>query len=194
MGVAGRSPRTARALPTSHSPARHPRAAHPRLQAQRHHLAVRGAGRRHRLGHRQVLPPPPGERAPRLPQGDRPKRPGPARHPHRHGQLRHPQDRGGQGPTGAAAALARPLHADIRLAAQPGRAPVRRVDAQAVAARRAPLDPTGRGRRPCLDRPAQPGPKTLHMDQVRRRHPRRRQTLLHPRRSRLMRRTLDSGD
>ena len=55
--------------------ARHPRAAHPRLQAPRHHLAVRGARRRHRLDNRQVLSPPPGEGVPRLPQGDRPKRP-----------------------------------------------------------------------------------------------------------------------
>ena len=37
-------------------------------------------------------------------------------------------------------------------------------------------------------------PKPLQVDQIRRRHPRRRQTLLSPGRSKLMPRTLDSGD
>ena len=72
-------------------------------------------------------------------------------------------------------------HADIRLLAQPGRALVRRAHPQAVAARRGPFHPPGR-----LHRQAQREPKALQMDEVRRRHPRRRQTLLSPRRTKLM--------
>ena len=55
--------------------ARPARAAHPRLQAARHHDAVRGAGDRHRQGHRRVqaAPPPPG--VPRVPQAGRPRLP-----------------------------------------------------------------------------------------------------------------------
>ena len=60
--------------------ARHPRAAHPRLQAQPLFAALDVATARI-----EVLPPPPGERVPRLPQGDGPKPPRRARHPHRHG-------------------------------------------------------------------------------------------------------------
>ena len=137
---------------------------------------------------------PPGQGVPRFPEGDRQARPRGAGHPHRHGQLRHSQDRAGQGLAGATSALARPLYADLRFLDQPGRTLVRRTDAQAVAARRAPLDPPTRGRHPGLHRQAQRRPQTLQMDQVRRRHPRRRQTLLSPGRSKLMPRTLDSGD
>ena len=83
----------------------HARAAHTRLQASRHHLAVRSPRCRHGPRHRQVLQTPPGQGVPRLPEGDRPARPRGAGPPHRHGQLRHPQDRGGQGLAGAASAL-----------------------------------------------------------------------------------------
>ena len=55
-------------------------------------------------------------------------------------------------------------------------------------------DPPTRGRHSGLHRQAQRRPQTLQMDQVRRRHPRRRQTLLPAGRSKLMPRTLDSGD
>ena len=79
------------------------------------------------------------------PEGDRRPSPRGAGHPHRHGQLRHPQDRSGQGLAGATSALAYPLHADLRFLDQPGRTLVRRTDAQAAAARRAPLDPPTRG-------------------------------------------------
>ena len=71
-----------------------------------------------------------------------------------------------KGLAGAAAALARPLHADFRLVAQPGRTLVRRTHAKAAAARRAPLDPTARGRHPRLHRKAQRKPRALQMDQV----------------------------
>ena len=89
---------------------------------------------------------------PRLPEGDRPVRPRGAGRPHRHGQLRHPQDRGGQGLAGAASALARPLHADLRFLDQSGRTLVRRTDAQAVAARRAHLDPPARSIRAFIEK------------------------------------------
>ena len=71
----------------------------------------------------------------------------------------------------------------------------RRVpDAQAAAARCAHLDPPARSRHPRLHRTTQRRPEALQVDQIRRRHPRRRQTLLPPGRSKLMPRTLDSGD
>ena len=56
---------------------------------------------------------------------------------------------------GAAAALACPLHADVGVVDQSGRALVRRADAQATAARCAPLDPPARSRHPGLHRQAQ---------------------------------------
>ena len=92
------------------------------------------------------------------------------------------------------AALARPLHADFGVLDQSGRTLVRRTDAQATAARRAHLDPPARGRHPGLHRQAQRRPEALQVDQIRRRHPRHCQTLLSPGRSKLMPRTLDSGD
>ena len=108
--------------------------------------------------------------------------------------LRHPQDRGGQGLAGAASALARPLYADVGVVDQSGRTLVRRVDAQATAARRAHLHPPARSRYPGLHRKAQRRPQALQVDQIGRRHPRRRQALLPSCRSKLMPRTLDSGD
>ena len=51
------------------------------------------------------------------------------------------KDRGGHGLAGAAATLARPLHANLGVLAEPGRTLVRRTDPQAVAARRAPFHP-----------------------------------------------------
>ena len=165
-------------------------AAHTRLQASRHDLALRSPRRRHGPRHRQVLQAPPGQGVPRLPEGDRQARPRGAGRPHRHGQLRHSQDRAGQGLAGATSALARPLHADLRFLDQPGRTLVRRTDAQAAAARRAPLNPPTRGRHPGLHRQAQRRPQALQMDQIGRRHPRRRQALLPPCRSKLSGRAL----
>ena len=111
------------------------------------------------------------------------RRPG---HPHRHGQLLNPQDCGGEGLAGAAAALACPFHADLGVVDQSGRTLVRRTDAQAVAARRAPLDAPARSRHPRLHRTTQRGPEPLQVDEIRRRHPRRRQTFPPMRRSKLM--------
>ena len=128
-------------------------------------LALRRPRCRHGPRHRQVLQAPPGQGVPRLPEGDRRPSPRGAGHPHRHGQLRHPQDRSGQGLAGATSALAYPLHADLRFLDQPGRTLVRRTDAQAAAARRAPLDPPTRGRHPRLHRQAQRRPQALQVDQ-----------------------------
>ena len=87
------------------------------------------------------------------------------------------------------------LHADLRVLDQSGRTLVRRTDAQAAAARCAPLDPPARSRHPRLHRQAQRRPEALQVDQIGRRHPRRRRlTLLSPGRSKLMPRTLDSDD
>ena len=85
-----------------------------------------------------------------------------------------------------AAARARPLHAAVSIVAQPGRARVRRTDSPAVKAGRASLDPAARSRHPRLHRHPQRAPQTLPMDQVRRRHPRRRQALLSPGSAKLM--------
>ena len=52
--------------------------------------------------------------------------------PHRHGQLCHAQGAADQDVARAAATLPRPLHADVRLMDQSGRALVRRADAQAA--------------------------------------------------------------
>ena len=91
-------------------------------------------------------------------------------------------------------ALACPLYADVGVVDQSGRTLVRRTDAQATAARRAHLDPPARSRYPGLHRKAQRRPQALQVDQIGRRHPRRRQALLPSCRSKLMPRTLDSGD
>ena len=56
------------------------------------------------------------------------------------------------------------------------------------------LHPPARSRYPGLHPKAQRRPQALQVDEIRRRHPRRRQTLLSPGRSKLMPRTLDSGD
>ena len=90
--------------------------------------------------------------------------------------------------------LACPLYADVGVVDQSGRTLVRRTDAQATAARRAHLDPPARSRYPGLHRKAQRRPQALQVDQIGRRHPRRRQALLPSCRSKLMPRTLDSGD
>ena len=153
-------------------------------------LAVRRPRCRHRPRHRQVLQTPPGQGVPRLPEGDRQARPRGAGRPHRHGQLRHSQDRAGQGLAGATSALARPLHADLRFLDQSGRTLVRRTDAQATAARRAHLHPPARSRYPGLHRKTQRRPQALQVDEIRRRHPRRRQALLPPCRSKLSGRAL----
>ena len=99
---------------------------------------------------------------------------------------RHPQDGGSQSLAGTAATLACPLYADFGVVDQSGRTLVRRTDAQATAARRAHLHPPARSRYPGLHRKAQRRPQALQVDQIGRRHPRRRQALLPPCRSKFM--------
>ena len=76
---------------------------------------------------------------PRLPARDRPGRAGRARHPPHRRQLRHPQASQGQGLARRAAALAPPLHPDLQLLAQSGRALLRPHHRQGHPARLVPL-------------------------------------------------------
>src|SRR5512133_2452812 len=110
----------------AHAPGR-ARAAQLRLRAARHDRLVRRAEHRHRQGHRQAVRPAPGGGLPRLPGRDRP--PGRPR-PGRPRDLRQPlRPQGTCGPALAAGppALRAPLHPDLRLMDQPGRAMVRRT-------------------------------------------------------------------
>jgi len=98
------------------------RAAHARLCPPRHHHAVCGAGRGHRQGHRRD------HRRHRSSEFVKFLRTIEANvrevldiH-HRDGQLRHAQDRHHQTLAGRATAVPCPLHADVRLVAEPGRA------------------------------------------------------------------------
>ena len=88
--------------------------------------------------------------------------------PHRHGQLRHSQDRGGQGLAGAASALA-PTSASW----------INQVTAE-LTRKQARVHTSASSKRPRLHRTKT---KTRSPSQIRRRHPRRRQTLLPPGRS-----------
>ena len=65
----------------------------PRLQAQRHHHAVRRARRAHRLGDRPVPAPSPPQRVPEVPAHDRPRGPQGTGDPPDPRQLRNPQAR-----------------------------------------------------------------------------------------------------
>ena len=95
---------------------------------------------------------------------------------------------------GTAAALSCALHAHIGLLDQSGRTLVRRAHSKAAAARRSHLRQTTRGRYPRLHRSVQQEPQALQMDQVRRRNPLFRQTLLPKSAADIMQRTLDSRD
>lgn len=78
----------------------------------------------------------------------------------------------------ASSALARALHADVRIVDQSGRTVVRRADAQAIAARRPSINSGTRSRYLRLHRRPQRTAKTLQMGQICRRYPRLRQALL----------------
>ena len=68
------------------------------------------------------------QRVPQVPRRDRAQRAGRPRRPHRHGQLRHPQNQADPQLVRQAAALARPLHADLGILDQSGRALLRPAD------------------------------------------------------------------
>ena len=111
-------------------------------------------------GHGRVpgAPPPPG--VPGLPGADRCRGAGRTRRPPRGRQLLHAQTRQGPGVAGGAAPLPRPLHADLRLLAEPGRALVRdhhaaRDPARLVREHRG-AGPAHRGVRGGLQRPLAP--------------------------------------
>ena len=115
------------ALDRIHAPIPGPSgAAHPRLSAQRHHLAVRRPRHRYRRSHRQMLSPSPFRRVPQVPRHRRQGRAEGLRRPPCSRQLRHPQDRDDPQLAGTSAALPSPFHADQCLLAQSGRTLVRR--------------------------------------------------------------------
>jgi transposase len=68
------------------------RAAHPRLQAERNDVAVRGARREGRDRHRPMHAPAPRQRVPQIPRRGRAQRALRPRRSRRHGQLRNAQD------------------------------------------------------------------------------------------------------
>jgi transposase len=92
-----------------------------RVRPARHHQLVRRAQHRHRAGHRHLLPQAPAPGVPQVPQEGRRRLPGhrAARGP---GQLQHAQARQGQGVAGEEPPDHSPLHPDLLLLAQPGRA------------------------------------------------------------------------
>ena len=155
------------------------RAAHPRLRAPRHDVAVRGPGRRrpatvigelHRR-HRSVEfrkfldtidAAVPAELDVHLDPG----------------QLRHAQDAADPALARQASPLSRALHADQRLVAQPRRALVRRADREADPARRPSQHARAGSGDPAVHRGHQRSPQALRVDQDRRRDPRQRRALL----------------
>ena len=110
----------------------------------------------------------PGDRIPRLPQANRCQGAARSRYPYHHGQLRHPQDRAGQGMAGTAPPLSRPFHADISIMDQSSRALVCRTHPQAIAPRCSHFHRSTRTRYRHLHRAAQPEPKAIPLDQIRR--------------------------
>ena len=68
-------------------------------------------------------------------------------------------------------------HPDLLILAQPGRTLVRATNRQEAAPRRPPINPGPRERHSRLDRPLEPRPSALHLDQVRRRNPRKTQLI-----------------
>ena len=101
--------------------------------------------KRHRAREFPLLPRRGGEQRARRP-----------RHPCRHGQRVQPQDQADPGLVRQAAALAQPLHADILVMAQPGRALLRPAHPAADQARCPPIDRRPRSRHRVLHRDQQP--------------------------------------
>jgi transposase len=101
-----------------------------------------------------------------------------------HGQLRHTQDTGGEALAREATAVPRPLHADLCVVAQPGRALVRSAQSKETPSFFSSHDGRTRGRHPQLHRVHQRRAEALRLDQDRRRHPRRARPLLLAYRSR----------
>src|SRR5215475_6998833 len=134
----------------------------------RHDRLVRRAEHRHRQGHRQAVRPAPGGGLPRLPGRDRP--PGP-RWPGRPRNMRQPlRPQGTCGPALAAGppALRAPLHPDLRLMDQPGRAMVRRTATTLPRTRCVLLPRRAHHRARRLDQDLEQQRPALQMDQDRR--------------------------
>ena len=97
--------------------------------------------------------------------------------PRRDGQLRDAQDEAGQELAGQAAPVPLPLHADVLVLAEPGRAAVRRGDRPVRAARLPPEH--GRVGGGDQDLPGQPGAAAVRVDQDGRRDPGQRRAVRH---------------
>jgi len=93
---------------------------HPRLHLPRHHHTVCRLGRGHRFGDRRVQTHVPAPGVSEFPTENRQGGPAQARRAPDRRQLPHSQARQSPLLAGAAATIPRPLHADLRLLAQPG--------------------------------------------------------------------------
>ena len=143
----------------------------PRLQAQRHHLALRRPRHRYRRGHWKMLSAPPVRRVQEVPRGHREGGAEGAGRPSGPRQLRHPQNRDDPQVASQAPTLPPAFHPDQRVMAQPDRTLVRRDHQQADPARELPEHPRTRaGHRGLPGRP-QRGSQALRLDEVRGRHP-----------------------
>ena len=94
-----------------------------------------------------------------------------------HGQLRHAQDAVDPELVRQAPALSRPLHADLRVVAEPRRALVRRAHEQTTASRRAPQRRAAEGGDSGVHRRASCEGHAVRVDQERRRDPRQHRAL-----------------
>ena len=87
--------------------------------------------------------------------------PGRSRHPSRHGQLRHAQDQADPRLVRQTPALARPLHADLGVLDQPGRALLRAAHRARLQTRRVPLGRRTRSSHQSLHRRHQCRPQAI---------------------------------
>jgi hypothetical protein len=113
-----------------------------------------------------------------LPESGRRLGAGAPRCPRRARQLLDPQDTVDPALACPPPALRAPLHADLQLLAESGRALVRGADDEVDQARRTPLGPRSRRLDPNLDRQLERQPEALRLAQNRRRDPRQPRLLL----------------
>src|SRR3954451_7430358 len=151
----------------------------PRLQAQRDHQPLRGAGGRDRRGHRRLLPPAPPPRVPGVPEPADPRLPTPVA-ARRARQFLHTLHARGRHLAQAPHARALSLHADQRLVDEHGRDLVLDLDQATGSPRRLPRRARTDRRDRDLHRGLQPARPAIRLDQDRRTGPRQgRQTTTH---------------
>ena len=141
------------------------RAAHPRLPAPRHPVALRGLRHAERSRDWPTASPASGDRVPEVPGHDRRRGPPGSGRPSDRRQLRHPQD--GPDPTLACqtSPVASALHAQGGVLGQSGRALVCPAHGEAAPARRPPQPPRpGGGDRPIPQR-VQRSAEALRVDE-----------------------------